>query len=214
MTPDTPDNFDQALTKRLAKLGAMPVDTSRLDRALRAQIAAPAAPRYRLFRSLAAIAASLILIALVGMALFQDRPVQASAMLQMHRDIVAGKIETMKVDSVADVNAAFAAFGTGGIKMNAPQMHVDACCMQNLGGKQVYCVLLNEANTPVTLTIADLDAVKPLSSAPVMHNGEAFCVQSSAELNMITVDRGHYRVCLIGQLPPEKLMTLTDTLKL
>ena len=38
MTPDTPDKFEAAISRRLAKLGAMPVDTSHLERAVRAEI--------------------------------------------------------------------------------------------------------------------------------------------------------------------------------
>ncbi len=218
MTPDTPDKFEAAISRRLAKLGAMPVDTSHLERAVRAEIGAPSSsvPRYRLFRSIAGIAASLILVALVGLALLQNRPAQAAPelMLQLHRDMVSGKIPSMQVDSVDDVNKAFAAFGQGDVQLAAPpEMQLMACCMQDVGNKKVACILLKEQNLPVTLTVADLDALRPLASPPVTHNGEVFYVQTSGELNMITVDRGPHRICLIGQLPAEKLMNLTANLK-
>ena len=217
MTPETPDTFDQALSRRLAKLGAMPVDTSRLDRALRAALA-PAAPvRQRgIFRSLAAIAASVIFALLVGMAFLQNRPAQAAPelMLQLHRDLVSGRIASMQVDSVDDVNQAFAAFGQNGVQMAAPpEMQLMACCLKDVGSKKVACILLKEQGTPVTLTVAGLDTVRPPDSPPVLHNGETFHVQSGGDLNMITVDRGQHRICLIGALPAEKLMALTDNLK-
>jgi hypothetical protein len=167
----------------------------------------------RLWRTAVGIAASIVLVAIVGMTLLQSRPAQASLMVQLHRDIVAGKIPTMKVESLAEVNAAFAAFGEHGIQMNAPDMHVMSCCMQNVGNKQVYCVLLNEGHVPVTLTIADLSAVSAAGGAAVAHNGEAFHVAASAELTMVTVDRGGHRLCLIGALPAEKLMGLAEGLK-
>ena len=213
------NDFDQALSRRLAKLSTLPVDTSRLDRALREQIglstAKPAAWN-RYLRPFAAIAASLILIAIVGFALLQNRPAQASTdvMLQMHRDIVANKITTMKVDSIAEVNTAFAAFQAGMPKLNEiPEAQAMSCCMQDVGNRKVGCVLLNNGTTPVTLTMADLDVVKPLTSEPVMHNGEAFHVRTSADLNMVTVDRGQHRICLIGAMPTDKLIALTDSLK-
>ena len=217
MTPESPDAFDQALSQRLAQLSAMPVDTSRLDRALRAAIA-PAAPvrRRGIFRSFAAIAASLIFVILVGMAFLQNRSAQAAPelMLQLHRDMVSGRIASMQVDSVDDVNRAFAAFGQAGVQMNAPpEMQLMACCLQDVGNKKVACILLKDQGTPVTLTVADLDAVRPPASPPIVHNGETFHMQTGADLNMITVDRGQHRICLIGPLPAEKLMALTDHLK-
>ena len=215
------DRFDAAMSRRLAQLGAMPVDTSHLDKAVRAQIGAPASTRNvlwrkKIYRSFAAVAASLIFVAIIGMAFFQNRPALASSdmMLQLHRDIVAGKISVMPVDSVDDVNQAFATFGHGGMKIQAPDMHVMSCCLKNVGSKEVYCVRLDEKNVPVTLTIADLDAVAALPGAPVMHHGEAFHVTSSDQLKMVTVDRGHFRICLIGELSAEQLMSLTDDLKL
>ena len=217
MTPDSPDTFDQALAKRLAKLSTMPVDTSRLDRALRAALAPAVPARQRgIFRSLAAIAASVIFALLVGMAFLQNRPAQAAPdlMLQLHRDLVSGRIASMQVDSVDDVNQAFAAFGQAGVKMEAPpDTQLMACCLKDVGSKKVACILLQDQGTPVTLTVADLDAVRPLDAPPVLYHGETFHVQTGGDLNMITVDRGQHRICLIGALPAEKLMALTDNLK-
>jgi hypothetical protein len=215
----TPDNaFDQAVSRRLARLSHMPVDTSSLERAVRAQVGSPRLSWRRILRPIVAIAASLLFMAIVGVALLQNRSVQASAdlMAQMHRDIVSGKVPTMRVDSIDDVNKMFAAFSANLPTLSTPpDTHLMSCCMRDIDGKgkRVGCVLLNDGGTPVTLTVADIQIVKPLVSDPVMHNGEAFHVQSSNELNMVMVDRGQHRICLIGQLPPEKLMTISDSLK-
>ena len=211
-----PEDFDQALTHRLAKLSTMPVDTSRLERAVKRQIGAPANRFARLLRPLSAVAAALVFLAIVGLALLQNRPAQASAemMLQLHRDIVAGTVPSMKVDSIDDVNEAFKAFGESGIQVSGPpEMQVMSCCMHDVASRKVACILLKDGNVPVTLSVADLDALKPPASAPVMHNGQAFHVEAGGELNMVTVDRGNHRICVIGQLPAEKLMALTDGLK-
>ena len=135
-------------------------------------------------------------------------------MLQLHRDLVSGRIASMQVDSVDDVNQAFAAFGQAGVKMEAPpDTQLMACCLKDVGHKKVACILLQDQGTPVTLTVADLDAVRPLDAPPVLYHGETFHVQTGGDLNMITVDRGQHRICLIGALPAEKLMALTDNLK-
>jgi len=215
MTQPT-ENFDQALAHRLSRLSTMPVDTSNLERAVREQVGRPANPYARLLRPFAAVAATLIFLAIIAFAMLQNRPAQASAdlMLQLHRDIVAGAIPSMKVDSIEDVNEAFAAFGQQGLKMTAPpEMQVMSCCMHDVANRKVACILVKDAGVPITLSVADTDALKPLASAPVMHNGEAFHVQAGGELNMVMVDRGTHRICLIGALPAEKLMGLTDKLK-
>lgn len=70
-------DFDKAMARRLAKLGVMPIDTSGLERAVRARIDAEGAGaggtftlvrRQSVYRSMAAVAASLIFVVLVGMA--------------------------------------------------------------------------------------------------------------------------------------------------
>ena len=211
------DKFDQALSRRLSKLSTLPVDTSHLDRALRAQVGEPSQPAQwrRKLQSFSAVAASLILIALVTLALFQNRTAQASpeAMLQFHRDVVSGKVATMQVDSVEELNKAFDAFGTNGVRVSTlPEMKGMSCCVKDVADKRVTCILLKDNSGPVTLSIAESKAFKPLNTSPVMHNGEAFHVQTTSDLTMVTVDRGIHRVCLIGPQPAEKLMSLADGL--
>lgn len=218
MTPLREDEFDRAMSRRLATLGGMPVDTSHVDRAVRAQITAlHGSFAGRFLRPIVTIAASLFIVIAVGIALVQNRPALASAevMMQMHRDIVSGRVPTMQVDSMDDVNKAFAAFSAGLPTLNAPpEAHMMACCMRDVGNKKVGCVLLNDAGgAKVTLAIADIDAVRPLNTPPVEHNGEIFHVQTSGDLHMVTADRGHHRVCLIGELPVERLMALSDGVK-
>ena len=52
----------------------------------------------------------------------------------------------------------------------------------------------------------------PEKSTDLVAVGWTFHVQAG-ELNMVMVDRGTHRICLIGALPAEKLMGLTDQLK-
>ena len=214
------EGMDQAVAGRRGKLGGMPVDTSRLDAAVRAEIGVKNVKEvnqgWRILRPLSAMAASLVLVAVLAVALMQGRPAVASPaiMAQMHRDIVSGQVPTMRADSLDDVNKAFAAFASGLPTLNAPsEMLPMACCMRNVGNKKVACVLLNDGGTPVTLAVADLGAVETPVSAPVTHKGGSFYVQNSGELNMVMLDRKGHRICLIGNLSPERLMALTDGLK-
>src|SRR5689334_10240644 len=99
-------DLDRATSARLSRLRSMPVDTSRLDAMLRDQIPANADGKTRRLslsrlRPLHAIAASIAVLAIVGMVLLMSSagPVMASPaqMAQMHEDIVAGRTHAMKV---------------------------------------------------------------------------------------------------------------------
>jgi hypothetical protein len=210
------DKYDQAISRRLSRLSRMPVDTGSLERAVRAQVGSPRPVWSKVLRPVIAIAASIIFMAIVGIALLQDRSVQASAdlMAQMHRDLVAGKGQIMKATSIDEVNKDFAAFAAGMPEMNSSaEARPMGCCMRDVGDQKIACVLFDNNGVPVTLAMADGKAVKPFISDPVTHNGQTFHVQTIGELNMVMLDHGQYRICLIGQLPREDLMTISNRLK-
>jgi hypothetical protein len=214
--------LENTLKDRLAKLGSIPVEMSDVEQRVAAEIQKQSAPTRRtppvgyrfprVWRPAVGIAASITLLVILGAMLFQTRSAEASLMMQLHRDIVSGKVATMKVDSLIEVNEAFKAFGHNGIQMNAPDLHVMSCCMQNVNSKQVYCVLLNESGLPVTLVIADLAATQSAKGATVTYKGESFHQTLSGDLTMVTVDRQKFRICLIGAVPPERLMELSKGL--
>jgi hypothetical protein len=212
-------SLENALKNRLSKLGSMPVEMTEIERRVAAEIQneSPSTRQTRstvyrfprAWRLAVGIAASIVVVAILSLAIFQARPAEAALMMQLHRDIVSGKVATMKVDSLTEVNEAFKAFGRQGLQMSAPNLHVMSCCMQNVDRKQVYCVLLNEGGVPVTLVIADVDAVESARGDTVTYKGESFHKTQSSDLTMITVDRQKLRFCLIGAVPAERLMELT-----
>jgi len=208
------DPQDAAISRRLAKLGAMPVDTSRLERALRAQIPAPARRPAR-WRSLAAIAASLLLFVAFGIGLLQGRPAQASPdlMARMYQDIVSGKVETIPAQSIEEVNRTLAAMsGTSITLPQPPPSQLMACCMQTIGDKKVACVLLQNAGTPVTMVVAKDTDVKSPSSPLVERHGIGYHVHAVGDLQMVMTERDHHWICLMGHLPQEKLMDLAEAI--
>ena len=221
MTPpkDFTDPTEAAIAARLAKLAAMPVDTSTLDRSLRQQLPAPPKPshRRRWIASLSAVAASLLIMLTVAIAL-SGRQAEASPslMAQMHRDIVSGAIPTMNYNSIEDANRAIAA-----LSGNFPQLpqppHTEvpmACCMRNIGNKKVACILLNDGQSKITMSIADASQVQsPPSSPTVTRNGVTYHVTAVDELHMVMTERQNRWICLIGPVPAEKLMDLADAIK-
>src|SRR5438874_1581657 len=115
---DPRTDLDRSTADRLARLRTMPVDTSRLEKALLAHIPRPAEPASaaeerrrwsigpaRWARPLQAAAASfLFLSAVVAIVLLSSSggPALASAsqMARMHEDLVAGRVPVTQVGSI------------------------------------------------------------------------------------------------------------------
>ncbi|HVS72754.1 MAG TPA: hypothetical protein VHQ47_15975 [Phycisphaerae bacterium] len=215
-TNDYPDPVDDLIAQRLSRLASRPVDTTRLDKKIRAGIPSADSRWRRVARPLTAVAAALIVLIAASALLFSSRPALASAadMIQMHRDMVSGRIATMKVDSIGEANKAIAAMvGNFPQLSEPPETHTMACCMRNVGNKQVACVLLNDGATPVTMTVARTQDVRTPSTAPITHDGQLYYVQSFDNLNMVMFNRRQHWICLIGALSPEKLMDLSSGFK-
>lgn len=225
---DAKDPIDQAIARRLTKLRAMPVDTSCLEATLRAQILEPTqdatkAGRSRLrigwFRPLRAVAASFVLLtAIVTIMLLTGSggPALASAseMARMHEDLVSGRIPVMQVDSIAEASIALNQQWPDRPDLpNAPQSHVMSCCMRSVRDKKVACVLLKSEGVPVTMTVARAADMRLPESPTVSRGGATYHVQATGTLNMVMTERDGRWVCLIGQMPAERLMDMAASLQ-
>ena len=219
------NQVDRAVAQRLAKLRDLPADVSSLDAKLRSHVGHPAETspglashnwRWRIvpLRPLRAIAASLVLlsgIAVLVVLLTSGRGAQAeiAEMARVHEDMVSGKIPVMQVDSIDAANRMLAGELPGGPALpQVPQSHVMACCMKSVHNKKVACVLLKDENVPVTLAVASAADMK-LPTAPVEnHNGIEYRVQHIGNLSMVMTQSEGRWLCLIGQLPAERLIDL------
>jgi hypothetical protein len=204
---------DAVVARRLARLGALPVDTSSLEQRLRKQL--PRAPQQRRRRawwvSMSAAAAALLLLAAISLSLLQGRAAQASSMqmAQMHQDIIAGRIPTMHAGSIEDANRAIAAMaGNFPTLPTPPEAQTMACCMRNVGKKKVACVLLDSGSTPVTMVVASAADVESPRSEVTMRGGVAYHVQTVGDLHMVMMERDGRWICFVGGLPAERLMDL------
>jgi hypothetical protein len=217
------ERLDRATADRLARLGSMPVDTSRLEQSIRALIPPPARRRQQgLFlwaKPMRAVAALLLMIGVVAAVLLyaSGGPALASPaqMAQMHEDIVSGKTPVMQVSSVDEANRALTAQwpDSPGIP-TMPADHVMACCMKSVKDKKVACVLLKNEGEPITMTIAKASDMSLPTSPTVERNGMTYHVQSFNALNMVMTERNGRWVCLIGKVPTERLMDLALKLHL
>jgi hypothetical protein len=154
-TTTTNDPLDAATSQRLAKLRTMPVDTSRLDKLIQAKIPKPQIEAVRssrpsiLFRirPLRAIAASIVMLGIVGVILWSlsGGAVMAAPdmMAKFHEDLVTQKVHTTQVASISDANKALAEEWTKNVEIpHVPSAHAMMCCMRSIEDKRVACVLL------------------------------------------------------------------------
>ena len=217
MNNPTEDLVDQAISRRLSRLAQYPVDTSRLDKTIRAQI--PPVPAFQLrrwFRPMMAVAASLLVMGMIALVLFHSQEAMASPaeMAQFHRDMVAGKIPTFQANSIDDANNAIAAFAAGSPRLpECPMSHDMVCCMKNVGNKKIVCALMKDDGVPITMTVGEAGCVQPPKSRTVVRNGMTYYLQPVGELNMVMTQQHNRWICLIGQVPEERLVSIAEGLK-
>ena len=213
--------LDQATARRLAKLASMPVDTSRLDAALRAQIPVrrPQPILRRLMRPLTAVAASLTLLAIIAAALLSSSSGEVLAspaqMAQVHMDLVANRLPVTRVNSIQEASAALSRASSQSPQLpQAPQEHVMACCMKSIRNRQIACVLLqDDAGTPITMTVARDTDMRAPRGPTVTKDGVTYHVHEMSPLNMVMTERSGRWVCLIAQLPQANLIDLASRLQ-
>jgi hypothetical protein len=219
---DNDEQWQQAISTRLATLRNMPVDATRLERAIRAQIPQPAKEKnltWLRLRPLRAIAASFLVVGLLTAVLVlstSSGPALASPaqMARLHEDLVSGKVPVMQVDSIDAANKALSnQWPQAPGVPDVPADHVMACCMKSVKDKKVACVLLKREGVPVTMTVANASDMQLPKSPKVSRNGTSYHVQSSGNLNMVMTERQGRWVCLIGELASERLMDLADQLQ-
>jgi len=213
MSDEDQDLLATAVSARLARLGNMPVDTSRVDKMVRQQIPQPPKQRRVWFaRPVRAVAASLLLMSAIAAAIVLSTSggpalADSAQMAQVYQDIVSGRVAVMQVDSIEAANRMLNSQSPGAPSLpRVPESHVMACCMKSVHNKKMACVLLKNEGVPVTLAVASASDMKMPTSPVVTRKGVDYRVQRVGELSMVMTERDGKWLCLIGQLPAERLM--------
>lgn len=219
---ESDERWEMAVAGRLSKLRTMPVETSRLAAMLRAKIPEPArASRspWLSIRSFRAVAAGILLLGAIGAVLLvatATRPALASPaeMAKMHQELVSGTTPAMQVESIEAANKVLAGEhphfpALPGVPVN----HGMACCMTSVKDKKVACVLMKREGVPVSLMVARSKDMRTPSSPVTLHDGVRYHVQSSGKLNMVMAERNDRWVCLIGEMPAERLIDIAIQLR-
>ena len=216
------ERWEQAVAGRLAMLRTMPVDTSGLAKALHAQIPQPArrtGTTWLSLRSIGALAASILIagtLASVFIFITMSRPALASPaqMARMHEELVAGMAPAIQVDSIDAANKVLAGEHPQAPTLpQVPAEHVMACCMKSVKNTRISCLLMKQEGVPVSLMVARSQDMRAPSSPVTVRDDVSYHVQASGGLNMVMTERHDRWVCLIGELPAERLIDVAAQLK-
>jgi hypothetical protein len=225
MTSNQNDRLDEATAQRLARLRSMPVDTSRLDQFIQAEIPRQDSKPSGLSiffhsRPVRAIAAGVGMLLMIGVVMWSltGGAVLASpdTMAKFHEELVSGRVAAVRVDTIADANRTLADQWNMGVELpSVPQEHVMLCCMRNIKDKHVACVLLrSDGGVPVTMAVAKaMDMRLPADSQTVVSDGVTYHIESSGKLNMVMSQRQGRWICLIGELPPQRLIHIAGAIE-
>lgn len=215
--------LDEATSRRLARLRTLPVDTSRLERAITEQIPRPQVQPRRLrlgwLSPMRAIAASVLVFALfVALVLNSSSgPVLASAdrLAEIHEEVLhRSGTHVTQVDSVAAANSTLASKCPGLPAVpEIPEDHVISCCVHEIGRKKMACIAMEVDSVPVSIAVAPASDVKTPTCEARMINGVAYHIQSHNDINMVMIERDGRWVCVMGKLPVDRLVALASTLR-
>jgi hypothetical protein len=163
--------------------------------------------------------AAIIVVGGLALALFistSGGPALASPaqMAQFHYEMVSGQGMGMEVDSIDAANRMLNDQWPQSPQLpKVPVDHVMCCCMKSIKNKKVACVLLKDEGAPITMSVANAADMRLPASPTVQRAGVTYHVQSSGKLNMVMTERNARWVCLIGELPAERLMDVAARLQ-
>lgn len=224
------DELDRATRARLARLASMPVDTTNLERRLKAAISAEVgasapAPRqhsgFRLWKPVFSLAAALAIAAVILGVIFGTgtTPVIAAPadLAKVHDAMNMHTSTATVVTSMDEANRVIASQWSDAPSLPTASLseeQVRGCCLHDLKGRKVVCVLMRDGdNAPVTMLVARTQDVKcSQSGMAVKRNGRQYMVHDTNGLRMVMTEGNGKFVCLMGNGSVERLLEVAALL--
>lgn len=229
-THDTSAKLDQATARRLARLRSMPVDTTRLEAALRTKLPPQSASSARpvvltgiraqvaWLGPVRAAAASLLIVATLAAVLLVSSAGPALAapadMAEVHQKLISGEVPITRINSVDEAGEVLRSQWAGVPALpDLPDEHVAACCLKSIKNRKVACLLLNGHSEPVSVVVGKADDFRLPDGSRQTVNGVEYRVGSSGEVNMVMTEHAGRLVCVMGRVEMERLIDLAAELR-
>lgn len=196
------------------------MDTMRLEAWIEARIPRPRRTGFwhTVPMRLRAAAAMLLGMALLGVLLWSPSggPVLASTaeMARFYQEMISGTIPVTQVDSIEQARRVLT--GSWPEQPGLPfaaDGHVMACCMREIKDRKMVGVLLRTDGGLITLSVARSSDLRSPQKVTAVRAGQPYHVQSIGDLNMVSTQRDGRWICLMGELPAERLIDIAQGLK-
>ena len=210
---DHNQRLDRATQRRLARLGTLPVDTSRLEQKLRAAGVPRAGSSHMVFRrwrdavaatAAAAAVALMVLLPLIwGSGPVQAAPVQLG---RLHADIVAGRLKVQPVTSIEEANRLIHEQ-----RRDAPYLpgmegvRIQSCCLTDVQGRLVAVAVLNGQAPKVTLIVAEAPGFAHEMGTAVRIDDRTFWGHEVDGVRMVMSNTDDRWLCVMGDRSYEEL---------
>lgn len=217
------NELDSATSSRLARLATMPVNTSNLDHRLHAALESNAldrsrSPRPRLVRFLATAAASIAILITVGLFLTNlgNTPVLASPtnLARIHAEAIDHRKSESTVTTVEQANRVLAGQWSDTPLLPTPSAgQLRACCVHSFKDRKVACLILDDGGTPLTMVVGHARDIRCPNGHVVERGGRKFTLHEVKDLRMVMTEHDGRYVCLMGEVPEDRLLELAEGIK-
>ena len=201
---DEGDAIQRAISTRLARLGTIPVDTSRLDQLLRDQIPMPRQHRrFLVFGWLAGAGAAACAALIIAVALLSTGTPRLSAaeLAGVYRNLAAQPGVTM-TSGTANSPVQMAPGMTCMMKSG----QTASCCQQMVGKYRLACIAVRSpSHARVVMVAGNVGTVKNPQGQTVTIAGSSYSLVVLGHINMLMRRVGNHWYCAMGSEKPGSL---------
>ncbi len=228
MNQTNPDQerLAKATRQRLARLGSIPVDTTRLEarlnkafEAYQPAIPVSSSPAVHWWRPIYRIAAVFAVVGLIGLLFVSmgGNPAIASVteLVRIHQEAVAGESDLMPADNFTEAAGLIHDQWAKAPKIPEPRVgRVIASCLHELASREVACLKLELRGQPITMVVGhSREIVCSAEHHQISRNGRTYLVYDRDDVRMVMIDHDDRWVCIMGEAPMDDLIELADGLE-
>lgn len=224
------DPMDQALKDRLAELRNRPVDISSLQVALEQELSQAASPPMlfkssaartllwrrwrRISSSAAAILIALVLCWVVLSPTSSQAVASAAGLAQIHYDVAHGLSPHTQVTTVSQANVVLAKETNEYVTLPAMPGQIQSCCIHQYAGTSMSCAMIEMDGQRITVALAASDKLKSPKGQTVVRQRRTFILGKANGINMVMSNQGSKWLCVMGEVPFEKLLDVAADIHL